>query len=233
LETNFLLFDIDGVLINPIGYRKAVYDTTRHFLDIFGFSKLAINDEIITTFESMGITSEWDMIPLYILSILELSLKRESNGQDRGQGFENSMDCYRFFSHLDEYPAQDEIIGQIQFLNEFLQDGYSVCESILLRKFQNEGQEIFTCGRDKLPWLFDNWLNQSRNIQKSEILQYFQNLSLGSNLFQQITGLNPFLESEPYLTKYDFPLITTEHRDKIHLLNSKNIIFPATSLSGS
>jgi len=74
LGTSFLLFDIDGVLINPSGYRKAVHDTTSYFLNKLGFSKISINEEIITTFESIGITSEWDIVPLYLLSIIELSL---------------------------------------------------------------------------------------------------------------------------------------------------------------
>jgi hypothetical protein len=41
-------------------------------------------------------------------------------------------------------------------------------------------------------------------------LQYFQNLTLGNELFQEITGLDWILETKPYLEKYDSPMLFDE-----------------------
>ena len=109
MGTSFLLFDIDGVLINPSGYRKAVHDTTNYFLNKLGFSKITINEEIITTFESIGITSEWDIVPLYLLIIIELSLIQ--NQPDNS--LENYQDCYGFFRKHEYQPKQKEIISSV------------------------------------------------------------------------------------------------------------------------
>jgi len=223
LGTYFLLFDIDGVLINPSGYRKAVYDTTNYFLNKLGFSKISINEEIITSFESIGITSEWDMIPIYLLMITELALIE--NQPD--SSLENYQDCYNFFQKHEFQPDQKKIISSILILKDFLQDGYSACDSLLNHNFEKYTLQVFNNVRSKITWIINAWLKESRNIWKSEILQYFQNLTLGSKLFQEITGLDWLLESEPYLVKYDCPLVLDEIRDEIIRLHSEKNVFPS------
>jgi len=222
LGTSFLLFDIDGVLINPSGYRKAVHDTTNYFLNKLGFSKISINEEIITTFESIGITSEWDIVPLYLLCIIEISLIQNQPHTS----LENYQDCSVFFGKHEYQPKQKEIISSVLTLNNFLQDGYSVCDALVNQNFENKSLQVFTNVRSTISWILNEWLLESRNILKSEILQYFQNLILGSELFHEITGLDWIIESEPYLVKYDSPLILDEIRNKISSLNSKENIFP-------
>lgn len=109
MGTNFLLFDIDGVLIKPSRYRKAVYDTTSYFLNKLGFSKISINEEIITTFESIGITSEWDIVQLFLLIVTELSLIE--NQPDTT--LENFQDCYNFFRKYEFQPDQKNVISSV------------------------------------------------------------------------------------------------------------------------
>lgn len=223
MATNFLLFDIDSVLIDPRGYRKAVYDTTRYFLDTLGLTNISINEDVITTFESIGITSEWDMIPLYLLSVIEQVLSKFDLQPEIG----NSQNSFRFTQPKNYFLRQEELIDQILSYKEFLQEGYSVIESILLLNFRQNSVEIFRDVRTKVPWLINNWFAESRNIQQSEILQYFQNLALGSDLFHDITGLDPFLESEPYLMRHDLPLIKPENVDKIRSFAAKSNVFQA------
>lgn len=223
MQTVFMLFDIDGVLINPSGYRKAIHDTTRYFLDTLGFSKISINEEIITSFEAMGIISEWDMIPLYLLSIVDLAL----NNNTRQEKLNNIQECYHFFYPLNFRMDQDEIIEKVLYFKEFLEDGFSIFESILLKNYQQNSVEIFKNVRRFIPWLFKNWFIESRNVKKSELLQYFQNLTLGNDLFQKITGFDPFLVSEPYLKKYDYPILTVENVNKISSFTVNGNILPA------
>ncbi len=223
MGTNFLLFDIDGVLINPSGYRKAVFDTTSYFLNKLGFSKISINEEIITTFESIGITSEWDIIPLYLLIVVELSLVENQTDIT----FNNIQDCHNFYQKCEFQPDQKNIISSVLVLKDFLQNGYSACDSLLNLNFEKDTFQVFNNVRSKISWIKKAWLEESRNIWKSEILQYFQNLTLGSELFQEITGLNWILESEPYLVKYDYPMLLDEIRNEILRLGSEKSIFPS------
>lgn len=59
------LFDIDGVLVEPAGYRAAVHATLRHFLAPAGIPACLLpDDEILQDFEASGLTSEWDMVPV-------------------------------------------------------------------------------------------------------------------------------------------------------------------------
>lgn len=223
LGTNFLLFDIDGVLINPSGYRKAVFDTTSYFLNKLGFSKISIDEEIITTFEAIGITSEWDIIPLYLLIVVELSLIENQTDST----FENIQDCYKYFRKYEFRPYQKKIISIVLVLKDFLQVGYSACESLLIQNFEKDSISVFNLVRSKISWILKAWIQESRNIWKSEILQYFQNLTLGGELFQEITGLDLILESDPYLVKYDYPMLLDEVRNKILRLGAEKSNFPS------
>ena len=54
---------------------------------------ISINEEIMTTFESIGSTSEWDMVPLFLLIITELSLILDQTDTY----LENIQDCNNFF----------------------------------------------------------------------------------------------------------------------------------------
>lgn len=57
---NIWLFDLDGVLIHPGGYRAALKKTTEYFSRLFGLATEPLSDSDIDIFESFGITSEWD-----------------------------------------------------------------------------------------------------------------------------------------------------------------------------
>ena len=66
------LFDIDGVLIEPRGYRRATLETLADFSAQMGLAAVPLPDETDLAFmEAHSITNEWDMIPLALAAILE------------------------------------------------------------------------------------------------------------------------------------------------------------------
>ncbi len=71
METTIVLFDIDGVLVQPAGYRAAVKATMDYFLDRLGVERDVFSEEIAVLFEALGVTSEWDMVPISLAVILE------------------------------------------------------------------------------------------------------------------------------------------------------------------
>jgi FMN phosphatase YigB (HAD superfamily) len=55
-----LLFDMDGVLLDPLGYHKALIETVRLVSRSMGFDDFILSDKDIAQFEALGISSEWD-----------------------------------------------------------------------------------------------------------------------------------------------------------------------------
>src|SRR3990172_11882052 len=64
------LFDIDGVLIHPGGYRAALKATVNHFSRLMGLGDLAPDDDTIEVFEACGLTSEWDSVPVCVAAMV-------------------------------------------------------------------------------------------------------------------------------------------------------------------
>ena len=71
MKPKILLFDIDGVLVQPAGYRLAMEETCRHFLDKGGITSALHYPEIYSNFEAQLVTSEWDMVPLTLLLLFD------------------------------------------------------------------------------------------------------------------------------------------------------------------
>lgn len=58
MSKSILIFDMDGVLLKPRGYHRALQDTVRLGAREMGFD-VALSDEEIAEFEGVGISSEW------------------------------------------------------------------------------------------------------------------------------------------------------------------------------
>src|ERR1051326_5292118 len=69
-----ILLDVDGVLVQPGGYRAALRATVNHFIG----SQFDIQEEILTELEKHGISSEWDMVPLLLASHWNDILSRQT-----------------------------------------------------------------------------------------------------------------------------------------------------------
>ena len=54
-----LIFDMDGVLLEPLGYHHALRETVRLAGETCGFSDVQLSAEQIARFEALGISSEW------------------------------------------------------------------------------------------------------------------------------------------------------------------------------
>jgi len=63
------LFDMDSVLLHPGGYRAALIAAIHHFASALGLGDVAPTLDEIEAFESLGITSEWDMAPICVAAI--------------------------------------------------------------------------------------------------------------------------------------------------------------------
>ena len=54
-----IVFDMDGVLLRPLGYHRALKETVRLGAQALGFEGITLSDAEIAQFEGLGISSEW------------------------------------------------------------------------------------------------------------------------------------------------------------------------------
>jgi hypothetical protein len=203
------LFDIDGVLICPGGYRRATFDTIQYFLiELLGFPFSTYEDEL-SCFESIGITSEWDMIPLYLLAVLELT----SDYQEQNFSFVET-EIFRF-----------DLIKFLNSYQKYLLYGEAPADAVLSQ--WEAGLPIFPVLEGKNPELIRSLLYGTRNPEISRITGYFQNLVLGNQLFEQTCKVKAKIMTEPYLELYDKVQISTFYKQKVEQLIENQQIFSA------
>jgi hypothetical protein len=63
MKKTILLFDMDGVLVEPRRYRASLQSSMDFFGKIMGWDFLYPGEQTIAWFESRGIISEWDIAP--------------------------------------------------------------------------------------------------------------------------------------------------------------------------
>ncbi|NTV84159.1 MAG: hypothetical protein HGA23_07660, partial [Bacteroidales bacterium] len=93
------IFDLDGVLVQPGGYRQGITATMRYFTQSWGLEALAPDEEAIALCESHGITSEWDIVPICLAGLLE-TLLHHNIGLNLPDHPDLSLDLAEFKKHI-------------------------------------------------------------------------------------------------------------------------------------
>ncbi len=197
MGNHYFLFDIDGVLLKPGGYRKASNETLVYFLTQIGFKDLPDFDPVFVLFESMGITSEWDMLPLLLVAALE---KTFQNYQLSDQ-LTNWEDITRFVENQNGKFFLPEF--EIKHYEDFLIDGISPADAVYENRSSNQFLQIFPVTSTYCPWVYEKLLSATRNPNQSEITSVFQNLILGDKLFEKILQNKASIKTDSYLVLYD------------------------------
>jgi hypothetical protein len=196
--TKIVLLDIDGVLVHPGGYRAALRATMNHYFNLMGLASFDIPEEKLIELEKRGISSEWDMIPLLLASILvdilsdhpiqNLPSKLSSAAMEIGNHLTghrlSGIEIPMFKLTANQYPAESA-----------LQQGCFLSIPIDLRT---------------------NLLVATRNIHLSETMRLFQHFTLGSEKFAQTYHLPAEIETVSLLLAEDKSNINDEIRAKLH-----------------
>jgi hypothetical protein len=187
---NLLIFDLDGVLLKPCGYYRALKETVRLAGVHTGFGNVFITDEQIAQFESLGISSEWHSSALCMSFMLLEKQRNAAKVKDDLPAF-----CLDLTDLI-------EAIGAEPIKNSPLQRGLSAIErlasgSALSVKF---AREIVV---------------QSELIQYSPTLNWFQEMVLGSENYSKIYQKKPQFETESYIKLYDQRLISVKKSNNL------------------
>lgn len=186
-----ILLDIDGVLVQPGGYRAALRATVRRFIGDFH-----VEEDLLTDFEKRGISSEWDMSPLIIAANWEDVLSRYSIENLSG---EVAMAAQQILSQPVNAPKQlsvpefDLVMGQYPAETAYRAGYFSHIPEVLRR----------------------NLLTESRNVRKSETMRTFQHFTLGSRHYEETYNLKSELETESLLLKHDHSTIDSSIRARL------------------
>lgn len=187
-----ILFDMDGVLLAPHGYHRALRDSVRRFGLAMGIPNAMITEEQIARFETAHITNEWDTLAICVA--INLVHAWQFDPSVRLDGIK---------------PREITLTQEIPDLDQFLDH---------LSDGGNEPAKIAFALIGKLfAWLNPYQLSHlrlllehCRDIEQSPTLPSHQETVLGSLLFQEVYGLEPKLNIESFLLKYDRPLMTDQ-----------------------
>lgn len=215
------LLDIDGVLVQPGGYRAAFRKAVNFFLDRMGLVRLRLDsDDFAERFEDVEISAEWYMTPFtlailfdYLLSLDPgLALPKDLLNLEplkTGVGTASGFDAYF-----------DRMVGVIAAA--WRRDDFPT-ESIYNAIQRGEGSDRL------LPWIRTHkdilkaTLSGALDIHQSVPLRALETFVLGSEMYQESFG-TPYLENVPScLIELDRPLITSEYRDFLRNEHGKSV----------
>jgi hypothetical protein len=205
------LFDLDGVLIKPGGYRAAVEATINHFSEQMALGKQAPQEADIALMEARGVTSEWDMVPIF-LTILLANLAGGKQDFFPQCTFEELIPWIAARS----LEAKRDYRDPIQSVAQYLDARFSPAEALygaiekgrLMQSLQGK------------PFIND-LLCTTRNVANSPTTRAFQTYILGDVAFKENYQVSPDFVSDSYLELNDRCLLDDEDQKFLRVLLAK------------
>lgn len=188
-----ILLDIDGVLVQPGGYRAALRATVKRFI-----GEYVIEEDAPVSMEKRGISSEWDMSPLIIAAYWEDVLSR--------QPMENLSDDPVLAGEQIQRQRKAEEPKHLAIPAFDLMDGqYPVDAAYAAGCFASIPSE-----------LRKNLMTESRDVYKSHTFRTFQHFTLGSETFESTYQLSAEFDAESSLLAVDRSNISDEIRGRLN-----------------
>ena len=187
---DILVFDMDGVLVKPVGYHRALQETVRLAGISSGIGPVELENEQVTQFEALGISSEWHSTAL-CMAVMVLEKQTGLTGEFKGSN-SNQLLLDSLFEALATQPVHVSALHR----------GLAAIESLA---------EKYGVPADPSRNLIAN----SESIDLSPTLNWFQEMVLGSTRFAEIYQKKSQLQVESYLQHYDIALLTDFYAEKL------------------
>jgi hypothetical protein len=188
------------------------------FGKIMGWDSLYPGENTIAWFESKGITSEWDIAPLYIAWIVETVLELHPE-------LPIPPDLLSFceMTKKAKIPRPEkkveEIIGQLPNLKK---SGFTYCDLLLFLIETGPARLIFS--RLAGTPLINTILQYSRNVHQNIITRVFQEVYLGQRTFEDTFHLSAICFDQFTQHIVDYQLLKPEWNTKLKRLNKTGIV---------
>lgn len=184
------LFDMDGVLLESLGYHRALQETVRLMATALGFGNLTLSVDDIATFEAGGINNEWDEAAICTALLLEEAWKFGSKRVLPESNITPSAPSIKLPSALD-FNALARKLSSLDLIH------LDPLERALQRFTETDH---FSKAQYRI---LHNLLEGAHEPQRSLTHRIFQELILGSAEYTHSYGLPAMLECESYLLKHD------------------------------
>jgi len=206
------LLDLDHVLVEPYGYREGIRATLAYFTQLMGLDEIWPGEELLSQFEAISMTSEWDMIAILLTNLLD-TLAAEHPDLTRIKTLEKAMVVIRSGG----YPTPRQKYSQlITGLVEKFTPGKEYAR-LALELSQPEMAELlfpFLSGTELLQQLLGN----VRSLTNSLSTSVFQNFILGGDRFEAAYGLPRLFDGDSYLSLHDGVLLDGNCRELLLML---------------
>ncbi len=202
------LIDLDSVLIEPRGYRKAIQSTLGYFTKKMGLGDLYPGEEAIARFESINMTCEWDITPILLAAVFDGVLK------ENPRVIFPDTDLFTACASIQKLhlnPPTLELERITAILGNQFKPGMEYA-SLAWELNQPSGEQPPFPSLVGHP-LLDRILKGTRDLDGALTTHVFQHFTLGSDRFQALCGETPFFESESYLQSLDKVLLNSDTRD--------------------
>jgi hypothetical protein len=203
------LFDIDGVLVEPGGYRQASQAALNYFARRMGLEDQILSEHIFSLFESQNIISEWDIVPLCLAAIVD-----DLMGRCPGLSLPGDLSGAFEITHACDLPVlQVDYKSLTSNLGAGFQPGKTFAGLALLLNQPGAINPPFPNiqGHPLLSVI----LEHTRDGVKSPVTRIFQQFVLGCETFQKVFDLPYEVETGSYLMQYDRPALDAAYRDEL------------------
>jgi hypothetical protein len=198
-----ILFDVDGVLIHPVGYRVALRALVDYFALQMGQPAMGPSDDEIAVFEACGLTNEWDSGAMCVSAMLLAAL--ETRPDARRATLEDTFAAIRGAGV--QFPRPD-FTSTAHEIARHHPDGHLPASSYLalLSARTDPATVSLLCAL----------LGDVYDVQDAPTTRVFQTYTLGSGRFAATYGQPAPFKSSSCLADYDVPLLAEKNRE--HLL---------------
>jgi len=234
--TDIYIFDLDGVLVQPNGYRQALRDTILDWVSKMGINKPIAPTEVEIAFlESQGVTSEWDMIPLTLALIIERWMALHPDARLPGN-FEAALRIMRSLNRNEG--VHPDFMHAYHGFGALRVAGKPLVEGLLEQRDSPWMIERFPQLRNHplLDYLFTGTRDLTHHLPNRD----FQVRVLGSDIFEKTFAVPAPFNVSPYLATRDLPLadskllqaLLSEERNAAAIMTARpsQAPFPSSSL---
>ncbi|HEX2978776.1 MAG TPA: hypothetical protein VHO48_00800 [Anaerolineaceae bacterium] len=198
------LLDLDGVLIRPGGYRAAVEATLQYYIDCMGLKCNPPDSRVMSLFEALGVTSEWDMAPICLAVILDRAAERI------GQPLP-PLDLSGVLEWVRQHsvePFSIEYVQAVQDLDRYLT--LSVLPGEALLAHFKDGQRVSCFPRLAHQPFVQELFTHTSDPYQADVTSILQQYVLGSENYQRSYDQPPTLQVDSVLVKNDRPLLEAD-----------------------
>jgi hypothetical protein len=207
---NLWLFDLDGVLIRPGGYRESLRRTVAHFSRLAGYADRPLEESTIEAFEAQGITCEWDIAGICILADI-FTLWRADPALHLPDDLES---CWERLRADDRTRPEPDYADWARRIGAF--GGGSPAASAMKFFLQEVGRANPDPERlGELENVINLLLAHPREFARSPVMRHFQQYTLGSRAYADHYRVQPEIETPSLLAELDRPAVSVQSRDRI------------------